>query len=1411
MAGRSRHSRDESSSRAWVDSTLQEESTSGEEDVFERDTSGDGGAASVGNTSDAAAERRIESELYSRIEALDAHSKIQLLQLLQNAEREMEDKEGTTVGDFLEEVGAEKNREFELFHKNLETLKSFDLLLFRGRDFVSNFIIKLTTKHRGVDFFSHVGICLAPPLLPRNGHYMRRGKSELKAKVLPFVQLRLELRDAQPSADQTVPHELSITVLQCRGLPSRYDEGGSKEDPYVRISLTPYDDAEQRSYATNTSFRTKSVWHGGHNPRFCAYHHNTGVLQLPAAPHPQPPQLRVQVWDEDRISPDDLVGFHYLNVDAQLLQQMASDGMTARWLLLDTVDSVIDGSIYQRIRLPNHHRPEDMTDEEIGRVAREDHEHDLTLGWGPRTFSENHTVAAARRMADFLNDPIAAYMATKAALAGNAAGFHGPSAAGARTASLIAGCGGNRGSWKGGAVIRGNVLMAPMGLDYKALYVEEQQRSIPWQEWCLAAMYTWKYYWFLVILALLTVCTFDAKTMTLTTVVHDIFVGDTSRRNGSKHLRPFGWEWLWQNPVWVEVTDWSLLGFLVLECVVRVACEGLVGFSSSWNNVMDIVFVAVDSVLAMYEHVVWAELNRREYGTGQGFAHSTAEDGHVTEHATNSTHIALVWPTHADTSDERWAWWEQTPPKFMVVAVLRNLKLLRLVPRLLALRKKVKGKKRRDKWGLHEVVARRTKRGIEISWANVVMMERHREAEKRYHAHARGPLLVAIDPSSPAKPATVLDKVTHIDHLERQSEYCFKVPAVSVPENSDEADVRDANRKGGPFVGYLQFDTEKKDVRDAWIEALNDEFKRFIEDEPSSVLANQVRQEQVELERLAEAADTVNLSLLTQQADENRQMGRRFSVMYDAFVKDHGVNLDPAQHHNLSGDLGRLADGATTAVHNERTTSNHRSLRVHDTAGGLSSKSSKSQKDEFKLRERYSDGSPVHYVWEAGASGSIAGTQVLAEESGSGHIGVQIRNLNGVLRDYDGEIAALRLVGAFDKDNSESEQALDRVVLAALGQASGEVMDEVRQLLTRMHEKFYLRNYEVNIFHQLSALYPSLKPIASWCDYLCCCRGRKGSESLFCSQFNADVYQGMGLMCPEVDPSTVLPVDFLPNLSLPGFPRFASEIVPLKVRKNKSGGRYLLAHEEESAAKERWKLSSASVGLIVADRFGEQGGNHHMNKHVRISAQACLQAQQDIASVYRLGQQQDKGTVDRFANIRSSSTTQGRSKKTAVGSGPESRLPKVCFEDSPVHRSSRHTSRRTSDRQDESAETLQRGTNGEPVVGHQSVRGLRAELSRSDPVSPMVERSMHAVSPAPRPRHQRPSAARVPSNGLVVAAASAQILRARAQAVQQSAAKVSPGRLRHGRSQATAPRVQDAVAKRVTLLPGSDTEESEED
>ena len=92
--------------------------------------------------------------------------------------------------------------------------------------------------HRNVNWFSHCGMVLKTPLLPRDGHYLRSGAIDKSVKVLPFVQLLLEIESkGPPNMDEA--YSIFVTVLQCRGLPSQYDYSGTSEDPYVKVTLAP--------------------------------------------------------------------------------------------------------------------------------------------------------------------------------------------------------------------------------------------------------------------------------------------------------------------------------------------------------------------------------------------------------------------------------------------------------------------------------------------------------------------------------------------------------------------------------------------------------------------------------------------------------------------------------------------------------------------------------------------------------------------------------------------------------------------------------------------------------------------------------------------------------------------------------------------------------------------------------------------------------------------------------------------------------------------------------------------------------------------------------------------------------------------------------------------------------------------
>ena len=49
-----------------------------------------------------------------------------------------------------------------------------DILMFRGTDFISDAIARVSQGH-GADHFSHVGMVIKAPLVPRHGRYMKSG------------------------------------------------------------------------------------------------------------------------------------------------------------------------------------------------------------------------------------------------------------------------------------------------------------------------------------------------------------------------------------------------------------------------------------------------------------------------------------------------------------------------------------------------------------------------------------------------------------------------------------------------------------------------------------------------------------------------------------------------------------------------------------------------------------------------------------------------------------------------------------------------------------------------------------------------------------------------------------------------------------------------------------------------------------------------------------------------------------------------------------------------------------------------------------------------------------------------------------------------------------------------------------
>mmetsp|Transcript_34558 Transcript_34558/g.91778 ORF Transcript_34558/g.91778 Transcript_34558/m.91778 type:complete len:1041 (-) Transcript_34558:673-3795(-) len=170
------------------------------------------------------------------------------------------------------------------------------------------------------------------------------------------------------------------------------------------------------------------------------------------------------------------------------------------------------------------------------------------------------------------------------------------------------------------------------------------------------------------------------------------------------------------------------------------------------------------------------------------------------------------------------------------------------------------------------------------------------------------------------------------------------------------------------------------------------------------------------------------------------------------------------------------------------------------------------------------------YVWESTGSG-VAGIEAVGKDIGGGAIGVQVRDLEEVLEGFTGEVWALPLRSAHDQETRAHTRLLEVL--------ERDQLSYMQTLVTRVHETFFKRSYQMNCLKQCSVIAPSLSSIAN-----CCCPCASCNESVFCSEFAVDVYQALGIMSVDIDPEKVIPCDFLGGYA--GFPKFGRPI-PLRL------------------------------------------------------------------------------------------------------------------------------------------------------------------------------------------------------------------------------------------------------------------------
>jgi hypothetical protein len=419
-----------------------------------------------------------------------------------------------------------------------------------------------------------------------------------------------------------------------------------------------------------------------------------------------------------------------------------------------------------------------------------------------------------------------------------------------------------------------------------------------------------------------------------------------------------------------------------------------------------------------------------------------------------------------------------------LIEILRTVRILRLLWLRYAYRRIKVFHKRR--WGLHNVTIRACEGHVLVHLGHVLSGE---------DRHARGPYIVdhTVDPrnfnvitghftpTEEAVPAKPLDRGEHIKYLRHQSEFCFIIPVV---------DSKHPDRRL-----YLTLDSTKRDVRDSWIGEINDMYRTT-----SKV------QHRVSVDLATDIGDFARDFMHSNPRRASAEMLASGSLISGVERVMAGAFRDV---------MSELLDGEMTHVPQISSEAKYKSVNPQAT--------SRAVRADFELNEVDEFGEAVPYLWESSASGRIAGiyraSAVLDEETGRGTLGVQVRNLKAAVEDFEGEACLLKFQATWNGEPIDLDDPDEQ--------------DWLRHELTRIHELYYRRSYTCNCFLCLATVFPRYtacaKSVSRLCECICCDQIKAFREDgVKCSQLVANIYQAVGFMDPQINPSEVLPVDFLP-------------------------------------------------------------------------------------------------------------------------------------------------------------------------------------------------------------------------------------------------------------------------------------------
>jgi hypothetical protein len=186
------------------------------------------------------------------------------------------------------------------------------------------------------------------------------------------------------------------------------------------------------------------------------------------------------------------------------------------------------------------------------------------------------------------------------------------------------------------------------------------------------------------------------------------------------------------------------------------------------------------------------------------------------------------------------------------------------------------------------------------------------------------------------------------------------------------------------------------------------------------------------------------------------------------------------------------------------------------------------------------------YIWESTSKKQTLFRKGLKDIYGKNRFGVQIRELESVVYDYlkfQGRVFWGKLI-----NNPWKKYLHQNNICKCCSEGLCLTYKEcIICMLKELEKKYGKSRFNLSIIDLAASIYPSIRPLRRLKKKISSLFKKKNKSyvPLFCSEFVAIIYKGLQILGDHVQPSDVVPVDFL-GVNEDGIPRLIKKIVEFK-------------------------------------------------------------------------------------------------------------------------------------------------------------------------------------------------------------------------------------------------------------------------